>query len=124
MKANHDKCHLIVSKNENVSMYIGPFEIKNTNCGKLLGIKVGTRLNFNEHLDGLIQKASRKVNTLSRITPFMNISKKHILMNSCSTHNLTIVLWFGRFIVNQLRIRLTVYKKESYVLYTVTSSIQ
>ena len=28
MKANQDKCHLIVSKNENVSMHIGPFEIK------------------------------------------------------------------------------------------------
>ena len=28
MKANQDKCHLIVSKNENISMHIGPFEIK------------------------------------------------------------------------------------------------
>ena len=28
MKANQDKCHLIVSKSENVSMHIGPFEIK------------------------------------------------------------------------------------------------
>ena len=26
MKANLDKCHLIVSKNENVSMHIGPFD--------------------------------------------------------------------------------------------------
>ena len=30
MNANEDKCHLIVSKNENVSMRIGPFEIKTT----------------------------------------------------------------------------------------------
>ena len=30
MKANEDKGHLIVSKNENVSMNLGPFEIKNT----------------------------------------------------------------------------------------------
>ena len=57
MKANQDKCHLIVSKNENISMHIGPFEIKNTNCEKLLGIKVDSRLNFNEHLDGIIEKA-------------------------------------------------------------------
>ena len=27
-KANQDKCHLIVSKNENVSMHIGLLEIK------------------------------------------------------------------------------------------------
>ena len=31
MKANLDKCHLIVSKSENVSMPIGPFEIKKNN---------------------------------------------------------------------------------------------
>ena len=27
-------------------MHIGPFEIKNTDCEKLLGIKVDSRLNF------------------------------------------------------------------------------
>ena len=44
MKANQDKCHPIVSKNENISMHIGPFEINDTNCEKLLGIKVDSRL--------------------------------------------------------------------------------
>ena len=82
MKENQDKCHLIVSKNENISMHVGPFEIKNNNCEKLLGIKVDKGLNFSEHLDGIIKKASRKINALSRITPFINISKWHILMNS------------------------------------------
>ena len=82
MKANQDKCHLIVSENENVSMHIGPFEIKNTNCEKLLVIKVNSRLNFNEHLDDIIKKASRKINALSRITAFMIISKRRTLMNS------------------------------------------
>ena len=38
MKVNQDKHHLIVSKNGKIS--IGLFEIKNTNCEKLLGIKV------------------------------------------------------------------------------------
>ena len=65
MKANQNKCHLIVSKNENISMHIGPFEIKNTNCEKLLGIKVDRRLNFNQHLDGIIKKAICKINALS-----------------------------------------------------------
>ena len=63
-------------------MHIGSFEIKNTNCEKLLRIKVDSRLNFNDHLDGIIKKASRKINALSRITPSMNISKRSILMNS------------------------------------------
>ena len=94
-QTNQNKCHLTVSKNENISMHIGPFEIKNTNCKKLLGIKVNSMLNFNEHLDGIIQKASRKINALSRITPLMNISKRYILMKSFLLNHessLTIVL--------------------------------
>ena len=71
MKANQDKHHIIVSKNENISMYTGPFEIKNTNCEKLLGIKVDSRLNFNDHFGGIIKKASRKINALSRTKPFI-----------------------------------------------------
>ena len=61
MKANQDKYHLIVSQNESASVHNGPFEMKNTNCEKLLGIKVDSRLNFSEHLDGIIKKASRKI---------------------------------------------------------------
>ena len=122
MKANQDNCHLIITKNENVSMHIGPFEIKNTDSEKLLGIKVDSRLNFNEHLDGLIKKTSRKINALSRITLFMNIRNRHILMKSFLNSQLTIVLWFGCFIVVQLTARLTVYTKESCVLHIMTLS--
>ena len=55
IKTNQDKCHLIVSKNENMLMHIGPVKIKNTNCEKLLGIRVDSRLNFNEHLRALLK---------------------------------------------------------------------
>ena len=30
----------------------------------------------------MVKKASRKINVLSTIAPFMNVSKRHILMNS------------------------------------------
>ena len=95
MKANQDKCHLIMSKNENVSMYNAPFEIKNTNCEKVLGIKADRRLNFCEHFDDIIKKASRKIYALSRIIPFMNISKKRILMSSFfnSQSNYCLLVW-------------------------------
>ena len=56
-KGNQDKCHLIVSKNENISIHIGPFEIKNTNCEKLLRIEVDSRLNLNENLNSIIKKS-------------------------------------------------------------------
>ena len=49
-------------------MQIGLFQIKNFNSDQLLGMKVNSILNLNEHLDGIIKKASRKINALSRIT--------------------------------------------------------
>ena len=73
MKANKDKCHLIVRSNEHVSMKLDNIEIENSNCERLLRAKVDSKLNFKEHLDGIIKKASRKINALSRITPYMNI---------------------------------------------------
>ena len=79
MKANHDICHLLVSGKNNVTMNANGFKIKNTECEKLLGIKVDCGLNFENYLDRVIKKASNKVNALSRVTPFMNLSKKMLV---------------------------------------------
>ena len=54
---------------------------KNTECKKLLGIKVDCGLKFENYLYGVIQKASTKINVLSRFTPFMNLSQKKMLKN-------------------------------------------
>ena len=82
MKANISKCHLLVNKKDEVVINLGETEIKNSEYEKLLGIKNDTKLNFNEHLNDIISKASRKVNALSRVMPYMSLSKKKILMNS------------------------------------------
>ena len=81
MKTNFSKCHLVNKKDE-VVINLGETEIKNSEYEKLLGIKVDTKLNFNEHLNDIISKASRKVNALSRVVPYMSLSKKKILINS------------------------------------------
>ena len=78
MKANKDECHLIVSSNEHVSMKLDNIEIEDSNCERLLGVKIDSKLNFKEHLDGIIKKASRKTNALSCIAPYMNIGKQSI----------------------------------------------
>ena len=61
-------------------MNLGETEIKNSEYEKLLGMKVDTKLNFNKHLNNIISKASRKVNALPRVLPYMSLSKKKILM--------------------------------------------
>ena len=50
--------------------------IRNINTEKLLRVQVHNKLNFNEHLDGMIKKASRKVGTFSWIFPFMDLKKE------------------------------------------------
>ena len=80
-----DKCHLVISNNEKVPMKTDNIELENTSSEKLLGIIIDSKLNFKEHLEGIIKKASRKVNVLSRITPYMNLTKRKLLMNSFFT---------------------------------------
>ena len=58
MKANKDKYHLIVSGNEHVSMKLNNIEIENSNCERLLGVKIDSELNFKELLHGMIKRAS------------------------------------------------------------------
>ena len=69
MKANISKSHLLVNKKDEVAINLGESEIKNSEYVQLLGIKVDTKLIFNEHLNDIISKASRKVNALSRVVP-------------------------------------------------------
>ena len=57
-------------------MRVGNIEIRNSGCEKLLGVKTDSRLNFNDHLDWILKKAGRKVNTSSRVSPYMNINKR------------------------------------------------
>ena len=67
MKANSNKCHLITSKQSCVNLKTVNINIENNTFKKLLDIKVDNKLNFNEHLNGMIKKASRKISALSRI---------------------------------------------------------
>ena len=78
MKANKDVTFPLSNK-ENCKK--AETEIKNSNSEKLLGIKISDKLTFNEHPNYVIDKASHKTNALSRVAPYMNESKKNILMN-------------------------------------------
>ena len=51
MKANLDKCHLLPSSTDEVSICVDNYNIKNSKCEKLLGIKIDNKLNFNAHVD-------------------------------------------------------------------------
>ena len=56
---------LLVNKKDEVVINLGEMKIE-----KLLGMKVDTKLNVNEHLNDMI---NRKVNALSRVVPYMSL---------------------------------------------------
>ena len=81
-KGNADKCHLLVNAKDEVSMKIGDFNIVNSECEKLLGIKFNYKLTFNIHVSDLCKNASRMINALARVAPCMSISKRRVLMDA------------------------------------------
>ena len=82
MKGNTDKCHLILSTNNNPEIQIGDSLIKASDCEKLLGLKIDYKLSFDNHVNSLCKKANNKLRALARATPYMNTEKKKPLMNS------------------------------------------
>ena len=69
LKNNVDKCHVLVSTNKPVGIKVGDYTIDNSECEKLLGVKIDVNLNFNDHISDLCKKASRKTSPLAR--PFL-----------------------------------------------------
>ena len=82
IKGNPDKCHLLVSTNEKTKINIGEFSVENSDCEKLLGVKIDNKLTFDCHVSDMCKQTNRKINALARIAPFININKRSILMNS------------------------------------------
>ena len=82
-KNNPDKCHLLISSNENITVKIGEYEIQNSECEELLGVKLVWKLNCADHISNRCKKAHGELNALVRIAPFIGLSKRRIPMNAC-----------------------------------------
>ena len=81
-KGNTDKCYFLLSKDESSEIHIGDSIIESSTCEKLLGIKIDSKLRFDDHIQDLCNKANRKLRALARATPYMNLQKRKVLMNA------------------------------------------
>ena len=81
LKGNTSKCHLLISSGETVHVNIGTSQIKNSNCGRLLGIYIECKLSFENNINQICSKARAKIKTLAGIVPFLNKRKRKLLMN-------------------------------------------
>ena len=83
LSPNPDKWHMLLSdKDRNHIIQIDNEEILNSNEEKILGVYFDNKLNFNTHVKKLCKKASKKLHALARLSNFMSIRQRKIIMNA------------------------------------------
>ena len=83
MKANDDKCHLILSSpDDSAVIQIENSTIKCSKVKKLFGVDIDYKLKFDIYVETICKIAHRKLSALSRITNYMELPKRCILMNA------------------------------------------
>ena len=61
MKGNEDKCHIVLSTDEDMHVKIGTSHIQNSCSEKFPGVKIDSDLNFEEHISSICKNASAKL---------------------------------------------------------------
>ena len=79
MKFNSDKCHFICSTDDKVNIIVENLKICNSPCEKPLGVKFDLKPTFDAHI---CKKAGLKLNALAKITPYMDLNMKQLLLNA------------------------------------------
>ena len=85
LKANADKCHLLVSSDESCTAIIENFSIKNSTEEKLLWVKFDSNLSFENHVNSLCKKASQKLHAPAKISHYLDLNKRRNLMKAFIT---------------------------------------
>ena len=85
LKANADKCHVLLTTRDQTSMNLEGCDIPNSQEERLLGIKFDTKLSFENHVSSLCKKATQKLHALARIVNYMEVDKRKCLMKAFVT---------------------------------------
>ena len=85
IKANTGKCHLLLSGKKSLTANIDGSVIESEDNQILLGITIESSLSFNKHINNLCKKTSAKLKALARISGYMNLLKRGIILKSFIT---------------------------------------
>ena len=127
MKAKADKCHLLVTRDIDITAKIEELDVKDSRELKLLGAKIDGKLSFKNHVSFLCKKASQKLHALRRVVNFMDLAKRKSLMNAFITTQLNYCPLIWMFHSRQLNNRINkiqeralrlVYKDNKLTLMT------
>ena len=81
MKANQDKCHSPSSLDLNKNFSLSVCILESSVSRKVLGISIGRKLNFNEHVPTCVIIQVKKIQALARVFHIYNQTQKRLLMN-------------------------------------------
>ena len=81
MKVNPDKfSYMVFGRCENIDDFvIGNHVIKPEKSVKILGLHLDNKLNFDNHISNICQKAGKQIQVLSRLGNILNESNKMLL---------------------------------------------
>ena len=97
MKANNDKCHLLVSSDESCTAKTEDFRTKNSTEEKLLSVKFDSNLYFQNHVTFLYKKASQRLHALARISHCIDLNKRRNLWKAFITSQFSYCLQVWMF---------------------------
>ena len=83
LKANQNKCHFLSSLDINTKFSLPTCILENSSSQNLPGVTIDRKLNFNEHVTNLCDKASKNIQAFARIFPYTTQTQKRLLMNAC-----------------------------------------
>ena len=88
---------ILSSPEDDIAFQIENSTIKCSKVKKLLGVHIDYKLKFDTHVETICKKAHRKLNALSRITNYMELPKRRILMNAFfkAQFNYCPVIWMN-----------------------------
>ena len=116
IKSNAGKCHFLVStkvwrinnvvNNNKFKRKINRINIESSPQEKLLGVILDDQLNFKSLMSNLCKKVSHKLNALARISSFMDLLKRRVIMktyvNSQLCNCLLVWMIYSRSINNEI----------------------
>ena len=82
MKANPEKCHVVLSSNTQRKIRFANASIASSPSEKLLGITLDSELKFEEHVNKICNIVNKKLNALHRIGSHMSLDKRKMLLRA------------------------------------------
>ena len=80
---NADKCHLLITNHDNdISINIDGEIINGSKTVKLLGVKIDSKLHFDDHVSNICNKVSQQLHALTRISNLMNKDKLRFILKA------------------------------------------